>query len=137
MSSTPEVHPVLLIDDSHEDLFLTKRLLSRAGIKRPIVTIDDGEEAIVFLRASTMAGASGILPCCIFCDVKMPKVNGFAVLQWARKQDALRKTPFAMLSGGNMPEDREKAFALGADHFLMKFPKPDVLKQIVDIACEL
>ena len=129
------LHPVLLIDDSHEDLFLTKRLLARAGIKNPIVTIDGGEEAIVFLRAATLAGAADLLPCCIFCDVKMPKLNGFSVLKWAREQEPLRQTPFAMLTGGDMPEDRQRADELGADHFLIKFPKPDTLKGIVEQAC--
>jgi CheY-like chemotaxis protein len=134
MTSTPTLRPVLLIDDSHEDLFLTKRLLTRAAIKHPIVTVDDGEEAIVFLRASTLAGAADLLPCCIFCDVKMPKLDGFAILQWARAQKLLMKTPFVMLTGGDMPEDREKALALGADHFVIKFPPPEVLKRIVDRA---
>ena len=40
-------------------------------------------------------------------------------------------------AGGNMPEDRDTAMALGADHFLMKFPKPELLKQIVDTACKV
>jgi two-component system, response regulator len=136
MIPIPTLRPVLLVDDSHEDLFLTKRLLARAGIKHPIVTVDGGEEAIVFLRASTLTGASDLLPCCIFCDVKMPKVNGFVVLKWARTQKLLMKTPFTMLTGGDMPEDREKAVALGADNFLVKFPTPDVFKSIVDKACE-
>ena len=136
MRSSPKLRPVLLIDDNREDLFLTKRLLARAGVKHPIVTMDDGEQAIVHLGASTLAGAPAILPCCIFCDVKMPKVNGFAVLKWAREQAGLRKTPFAILTGGDMPEDREKALALGADYFLVKFPKPEVLKRIIDLSCE-
>src|SRR5689334_20712827 len=86
--------PVLLIDDSHEDLFLLKRLLARADIKGPIVTIDDGQEAMVFLRASLNAGASDLTPRCVFCDVKMPKVNGFDLLKWMRQQKPLAKIPF-------------------------------------------
>lgn len=126
--------PILLIDDNHEDLFLTKRLLARAGITHPIVTVDSSEEAIVFLRASTLAAASGLLPYAIFCDIKMPKISGFEVLKWTRSQEALAQTPFAILTGGDIPEDRKKALELGADHFLVKFPTPDVFKQIIDDA---
>src|SRR5437016_5385879 len=93
------LRPILLIDDSHEDLFLTKRLLARAGLKHPIVTIDDGEEGIAFLRAATMTEASGIVPCAIFCDIRMPKIDGFDVLKWVRSQKALAKVPIAMLTG--------------------------------------
>jgi CheY-like chemotaxis protein len=134
MNSTRSLHPVLLIDDSHEDLFLTKRLLARAGIKHPIVTVDDGEEALVFLQASTLDGASNLRPCCIFCDLKMPKVNGFSVLKWTREQNSLNNTTFAMLTGGDILEDREKAVAMGADYFLVKYPPTDVFKRIVDKA---
>lgn len=127
-------HPILLIDDNHEDLFLTKRLLARAGVKQPIITIDDGEEAIAFLRASTAHGAAGLLPCAIFCDIRMPKIDGFDVVKWARSQAGLAKTPIVMLTGGDVPEDREKAKSLGADYFLVKFPTPDVLRGIIESA---
>ena len=135
MSSPSSIlHPVLLIDDNHEDLFLTKRLLARSGVKHPIMTVDDSERAMVLLEASTSSDASAISPCCIFCDVKMPKVNGFAVLKWMREQPRLRQTPFAILTGGDILEDREGAAALGANYFFVKFPEAAVLKQVVDAA---
>jgi CheY-like chemotaxis protein len=130
--STDGLRPILLIDDNHEDLFLTKRLLARAGVKHPIITIDDGEEAIAFLRAATAKGGSELLPCAVFCDIRMPKIDGFDVLKWARSQTGLAKTPIVILTGGDVPEDRAKAKRLGADHFLVKFPTPDALKKIVD-----
>ena len=64
----------------------------------------------------------------------MPKVNGFSVLKWTREQASLRTTPFVILTGGDIQEDREKALSLGADYFLVKFPKLDVLKRVVDAA---
>jgi len=135
--STDGLRPILLIDDNHEDLFLTKRLLTRAGLKHPIITIDDGEEAIAFLRASMAPGASSLLPCVVFCDIRMPKIDGFDVVKWARSQAALAKTPIVMLTGGDVPEDRAKAATLGADHFLVKFPSPDVLKEILNGTCSV
>ena len=135
MARISSSRPVLLIDDSHEDLFLVKRLLSRAGVKQPIVTVDGGEEAIVFLHAAALPGAEDLLPCIIFCDVKMPKQNGFDVLEWVRSEKAFKDVPFAILSGGDVPADRERALELGANHFLVKFPTPDVLQRVVDEAC--
>lgn len=131
MARTSSSRPVLLIDDSHEDLFLTKRLLARAGVKNPIVTIDGGEEAVAFLRAASLPGAGDLLPCVVFCDVKMPAQNGLDVLEWVREQKVLKSLPFVMLSGGDVPSDRERATKLGASGFLVKFPTPDVLKQII------
>ena len=136
MARKPSSRPVLLIDDCHEDLFLTKRLLSRAGVKQPIVTVDGGEEAIVFLRAATLPGAEELVPCAIFCDIKMPKQNGFDVLEWVRTQKALKDVMFVMLSGGNVPADRAKATQLGASAFLVKFPAPDDLRKVIDECLE-
>lgn len=133
-TSSSTRRPVLLIDDNHEDLFLIKRLLARAGVKGPIVTIDDGEEAEVFLRASLTAGAADLMPRCVFCDVKMPKLNGFELLKWMRQQKPLAKTTFCLLGGNDAPADEERAFKLGADHCLTKFPSADILKKIVDPA---
>jgi len=130
--STDGLRPILLIDDNHEDLFLTKRLLARAGVKHPIMTIDDGEEAIALLRAASGPGSTGLLPCIVFCDIRMPKIDGFDVLKWARSQTALAKTIIVILTGGDVPEDRAKAKKLGADHFLVKFPTPDVLKKVIE-----
>lgn len=132
MARKSSSRPVLLIDDSHEDLFLIKRLLARAGIKQPIVTVDGGEEAIVFLRAAALPAAEDLLPCAIFCDVKMPKQNGFDVLEWVRSEKALNGVPVIMLTGGDVPADRERARELGAARFLVKFPTPDVLREIID-----
>jgi CheY-like chemotaxis protein len=132
MDATTLHRPILLIDDNDEDLFLIKRLLARTDLKRPIVTVDSGEEAIVFLRACALPGAGDLLPWVVFCDIRMPKVDGFEVVKWARSQPPFAITPFIMLSGGNVPEDREKATAVGANHFLVKFPSADDLRKVVE-----
>jgi CheY-like chemotaxis protein len=129
------LRPVLLIDDSHDDLFITKRLLARAGVKHPIVTVDGGAEAIVFLRASALQGAEDLLPCIIFCDVRMPIQNGFDVLTWARKHKQLKNVPFFMLSGGDTDGDRARAAELGATGYLIKFPPPDDFVRLIPTNC--
>jgi CheY-like chemotaxis protein len=125
---------VLLIDDSHEDLFLAKRLLARAEIKHPIVTIDGGAEALVFLRAATSPDGGQLMPLVIFCDIKMPGQNGFDVLKWARSQAALARVPIYMMSGADLEIDRQRAIAMGATGYLPKFPLPEVLKEIIERA---
>lgn len=136
MARKPHTHPVLLIDDSHEDLFMAKRLLARTGIKHPIVTIDSGDEAIVFLRASMLPGAEQLLPCIVFCDVRMPGQSGFDVLKWVRQQKPLEKLPFVMLTGENHDTDKARAAQLGATGYLVKFPTPEKLQNAIDAALE-
>jgi CheY-like chemotaxis protein len=109
-------------------------MLSRAGVKRPIVTIDGGEEGIVYLRACLTPGAAGLRPALIFCDVKMPMQDGFEVLKWAQQHAALREIPFYILSGGDLEADRSRARDLGATSYLVKFPAGERLKEILQQA---
>jgi CheY-like chemotaxis protein len=126
--------PILLIDDSPEDLYLAKSLLEQAAINQPIVTKADGAEAIAFLR-TTLESAPEAIPCCVFSDIRMPKVDGFGVLEWSRAQVPLKGIPFSMLTGGDLPEDRKRAEELGADFFLIKFPRPNVFRKIIEEGC--
>ncbi len=128
------MRPILLVDDSHEDLFLCKRLLARAGVVHPIVTVDGGEEAIVFLRAAILPQSKELLPLVIFCDVKMPGYNGFDVLSWIRQQPELVAVPVYILSGAGLEADRAQALQLGANDYLVKFPTPDVFQRLVGAA---
>lgn len=133
ISRMTQIHPhrlILLIDDSPEDLYLAKLLLEQAAINHSIVTKSDGAEAIDFLR-TTLVGGADALPCCIFSDIRMPKIDGFGVLEWSRAQAPLRNVRFSMLTGGDLPQDRERAEGLGADHFLIKFPPPEVFREII------
>ena len=53
-------------------------------------------------------------------DVKMPKLNGFDVLEWLLTRKDLEKLPVVMFSSSFQPEDIEKAKALGATDYLSK-----------------
>ena len=131
MAPASHTRPILLIDDSHEDLFLCKRLLARAGVTHPIVTVDGGEEAIVFLRAAVLPESNALLPLVIFCDVKMPGHNGFDVLRWIRSQRQLDRVPVYILSGADLESDGARAKELGASAYLVKFPTPDVFQRLI------
>ncbi len=124
----------MLIDDSQEDLFLARRLLDRAGIANPVMTMNSGDDAIAFLNAATRADSDKQLPFVIYCDVKMPAQSGFEVLEWVRSHSSLRHLPFFMLSGADLESDKARAQQLGATGYLAKFPTPDVFKKTIDSA---
>lgn len=134
MGRPSHLRPVLLIDDSHEDLFLAKRLLTRAGVAHPIVTINDGDEAIAYLRAAGRPEGGELLPFIVFCDVKMNGRSGFEVLAWARAEPKLKLVPFYMLSGADLEVDRQRAAELGATGYLVKFPVAAQFKQLITAA---
>ena len=120
-------------EDDPNDLFLVRRFLAQAGVKNPIVTFADGEEAIAFLRGTCAAGPreKALRPCVLFLDIKMPKLDGFDVLRWIRKQPALKELPVVVLSGSDEPSDIKRAKELGAMRFLTKYPAAAVFAEVI------
>lgn len=114
--------PVLVIDDSADDLFFARRSLAFARIKNPILTINGGEEAIAYL-----SNAPSPLPCAAFVDLKMPMVSGFDFLAWAKKQDSLKELKVIIMSGSDERQDHDRAVAMGADGYVVKYPGVDSL----------
>src|SRR4051812_2498756 len=77
--------PVLVVDDSEDDLHLIKRLLAKARVKNPIVTFDDANRLMAFLKAAATPD-SGLMPSLVLTDRKMPGVDGFDLVKWIRSQ---------------------------------------------------
>jgi DNA-binding response OmpR family regulator len=53
-------------------------------------------------------------------DLKMPLTSGFDVLQWVREQSALANVVVVVMSGSRNDEDIDRAYSLGANHYLVK-----------------
>ena len=126
--------PLLLVaDDSPDDLHLFQQLLKKAGVKNPVATVEDGRQAISFLRASCLAGGSprGRKPAVIFLDVNMPNAGGFEVLQWIRRKKAFLKSKVIMMTTSDEPRDIQRASELGADGYLLKYPNPGSIAFVI------
>lgn len=133
MSKPVALAPILIVDDDANDIFLLRRRLDKAGVKHPVVTFSEGEAALAFLRAACVHGAqeSGLRPCLMFVDIKMPRVDGFDVLRGARRQAALKNLPIVIMSGSDEPKDMARAQELGATAYYRKLPTVQELAQLV------
>jgi two-component system response regulator len=128
----PSLRPLLVADDDPDDLFFTKRILLKAGVKNPLVALQDGEEVISFLKsADPEPGAAAPSPCLLVLDIKMPRCGGFEILVWTRRQKAWRDLKIVMLSGSDEPRDRKRAADLGANGYLVKPAEADSLGRLV------
>lgn len=59
-------------------------------------------------------------PDVILCDIDMPRLNGFGVLEALRQQPALRDIPFIFITGKTNRADQRKGMVHGADDYLTK-----------------
>jgi CheY-like chemotaxis protein len=130
------LRPVIIIDDEPDDLFLLRRLLEKGGVKNPVITFLDSEDVRTFFAASAVMQKKvpEYAPCALFTDLKMPKIDGFELLEWLRKQKAFDDLTIVMMSSSDLPADVERAQKLGADHYLLKYPGPDRLAEVIAAA---
>ncbi|MCW3081384.1 response regulator [Segetibacter sp.] len=82
-------------------------------------------------------GKQGVLdaidfkPNLIVCDVMMPKMDGYKVLEYVRKTSIIQNTPFIFLTARVDKNDIRQGMDLGADDYLTKpFTYKELLKAI-------
>lgn len=127
----PDAFPILLVEDSEDDLFLFRRLLTKAEITNPLQVATNGQAAIDQLTQIVAAPTPAAVPGIVFLDLKLPLRSGFEVLQWIGGQPALKRTVVIVLSSSAESRDVKRAYELGADGYLVKYPGPAVFRDIV------
>lgn len=129
--------PILIAEDDRNDLSLVRHFLNVAGVKRTVMAVSNGEELIDYLRplCDSPASTQVARPCLLFLDINMPKVDGFAALEWIRAQPALRDLPVVALSSAIEPTDIKRAAKLGVTRFMTKYPRPQVFAEIIESVC--
>ena len=64
----------------------------------------------------------------VICDCKMPRMDGFELLERARKKTELADTPFLMIAADSDQKSVIKSVRLGADEFVVKPIDRDILE---------
>ena len=122
---------VLLIDDDEALPLLVEQRLAKQGCDTVMRFVNDGQEGIDYLsRQGRYADPVRFpWPSVVLLDLRMPRVNGFEVLDWRRNQSELKPVPVVVWSSSGLPQDRESALKLGAEDFL---EKPMGLAELVE-----
>jgi len=127
--STPPVHveptkaktwKVLVIEDDARWRTLVELSLEAEG--HVVLTAADG------LAGLALASEK---PDVILCDVEMPRLNGYAVLEALRQQPELRSIPFIFLTARSARSDQRKGMVLGADDYITKPFEPRELVESI------
>src|SRR5215472_16716865 len=125
---------VLLAEDDPNDVLLTQIAFEKARLANPLQVVRDGEEAIAYLQgAGPFADRHRFpFPILLLLDLKMPKPNGFQVLEWLRAQPGVvGRLPVAIMTSSDHDPDATRAFELGADSYLQKPPDAEALLALV------
>ena len=123
MSETPRLAgiKVMVIDDSNTIRKTAEIFLLQAGAQ--VVLAEDGFDAL--------AKINDHLPDVVFCDILMPRLDGYQTCALIKKNPKFAATPVIMLSSKDGLFDRARGRMVGSDEYLTKpFTKDSLLKTV-------
>lgn len=115
---------VMVVDDVEANRDLLSRRLQRQG--HEVVQAVDGRAAIAQLQAHAVD--------LILCDIAMPTMDGYQVLEHLKADPDLRHIPIIMVSAITDIDSVVRCIELGAEDYLLKPFNPTLLKARVN-AC--
>ncbi len=114
-------HPILLVEDSENDIELTLIALERGGIRNPVHVARDGVQAMEFLRrAGKWADREDEHPVLVILDKKLPRLDGHEVIEQVKGDPALRGIPLVMLTSSRHEADLLRSYDLGVNAYVVK-----------------
>ena len=113
---------ILLVEDNADDELLTLRALKKNNIRNEVVVARDGNEALDYLFGTGVHSGRdlSVMPQIILLDLKLPKVDGFEVLNRVRASEITKFLPVVILTTSNEDQDRIRGYDLGANSFVRK-----------------
>ncbi|WP_200385838.1 response regulator [Rhodocyclus tenuis] len=116
---------VMVIDDSNTIRRSAEIFLVQAGCQ--VVLAEDGFDAL--------AKIADHQPEVIFCDIMMPRLDGYQTCALIKKNPRFRATPVIMLSSKDGLFDRARGRMVGSDQYLTKpFAKDSLLQCVSEFA---
>ena len=125
MSETPKLSgiKVMVIDDSNTIRKTAEIFLLQAGAQ--VVLAEDGFDALAKINDHQ--------PQVVFCDILMPRLDGYQTCALIKKNPKFAATPVIMLSSKDGLFDRARGRMVGSDEYLTKpFTKDSLLKTVAD-----
>jgi two-component system response regulator len=110
---------ILLVEDSPSDVLMTRNALDSAKILNTLHVVEDGAEALAFLRRQG-AYSNSPRPHLILLDLNLPKKTGHEVLAEIKADPSLKLIPVVVLTTSSAEEDVLRAYGLHANSYIAK-----------------
>jgi DNA-binding NarL/FixJ family response regulator len=116
-NSSKDSKTLLLIDDDPNLILLVKDYLEFQGYD--VITAENGRDALEILEKQ--------IPDMIICDIMMPEMDGYALVERVRQDARTSWIPVMFLSAKGQSQDRVKGLSTGADVYMVKPFEPEEL----------
>ncbi len=121
MSTTGTGYKVLVIDDSNTIRRSAEIFLEQGG--HEVVLAEDGYDAL--------SKVNDHQPDLIFCDILMPRLDGYQTCAIIKRNERFAQTPVVMLSSKDGVFDKARGRMVGSQDYLTKpFTKDQLLQAV-------
>lgn len=124
---------ILLVEDSEDDIELTRLALEEAKFVNRLHVVRDGEEAMAYLRREPPFD-DATRPDLVLLDLNMPRKDGREVLHEVKTDPELRRIPVVVLTTSGEDEDILRAYD---DHVNAYVRKPLGFDAMVNVAKQI
>ncbi|GAB4524725.1 MAG: hypothetical protein Tsb0014_03450 [Pleurocapsa sp.] len=122
---TSTIKTILVVDDSINVRRYLSLTLEKAGYK--VEQAKDGQEAVDKLLAGLAVEA-------VICDIEMPRLDGYGVLEEIKDRAEFEHLPIAMLTSRSNEKHRKLAMDLGASAYFSKpYNEPELLDKLAEL----
>ena len=134
-----EAKTFLLVEDDPRDIELVENEFNEAPLNIQLQVVRDGVEAMQYIVGhGPYADCEKYpSPAVIILDLKMPQLDGFQFLEWLRTEAPApqRYIPVIVMSGSMQAEDVSRAYALGANSYLVTLVNWDEFRKRIKAFC--
>lgn len=131
MCAVPRPIEILLVEDDPYDAQLTALALRRGKISSRLVIVEDGVEALAYLREEGRYAGSP-RPDLILLDVGLPRKGGRQVLVEVKNDPELRRIPVIVFTGSDADEDVLSSYDLHANAYVRKPTDPEAFTGVLE-----
>ena len=121
---------ILMVEDSPTDVLITREALDYAKIINSLHVVEDGVEALAFLRKQGQYAAAST-PDLILLDLNLPRKSGQEVLAEIKADEVLKVIPVVILTTSKSETDVLKAYGLHANCYIAKPVDFDSFTEVV------
>lgn len=127
---------ILIVDDSEDDRLFIQRAFKRLGVTDELRLVSSGDEALRYFNGEDAFADRNQFPfpSLILTDLKMPRIDGFSVVEAIKTNPDWCIVPVLVLSTSEDPDDVKRSYMLGANSYLVKPHDHAELQRLLGIA---
>ncbi|GIK52885.1 MAG: response regulator [Planctomycetaceae bacterium] len=113
--------PILLVEDNEDDVELILHAFRRTNLANEVVVARDGQQALDFLhRRGEFSSRPDVNPGLVLLDLKLPKVDGLAVLKDIKATKSLKRLPVVVFTSSREEKDQLESYDFGVNAYVVK-----------------